>query len=78
MKKKKLRPLGEVTHDLEKILFEMCHDHQMQEFEIMGITNHWIRTHYPSAIPVYEEDGTHPIYFYGHEWLFKQIGKAMK
>lgn len=57
--KKTIRPMGQITEDLEKILIEMCDDHELQSYEIHGIIDHWFPIHFESAIPTYE-DGTQP------------------
>lgn len=61
MKKKSIRPMGQITEDLEKILIEMCEDHELQSYEIHGIVDHWFPVHFPSAIPTFADDGTHPV-----------------
>lgn len=57
--KKLVRPLGNITADMETYLFEMVQDHQMQKHEVFGIIGAWIDVHYPAAQEEYM-DGTHP------------------
>lgn len=64
--KKRLRPLGDITDDMELLLFEMTEGHKLQKQEILAIINSWIDAHAPHAIPIYEEDGTQPVVFIGH------------
>lgn len=62
---RKLRPLGEITDDQEKLMREFFEDHGMQFHEVLGILYLYTLTHFPSAIETYEEDGSHPILKYG-------------
>lgn len=59
-----LRPLGEVTEELEPLLFEMVHGHKLQKHEVFGIINQWIDAHYPDAIERYVDGGS-PVLYYG-------------
>jgi hypothetical protein len=59
MPRKKLRPLGDITQDLEPLYFEMVHDHKMQAHEVIGQFLAWVEVHYPDAIEEYL-DGTKP------------------
>ena len=60
MKNKKLRPLGQVTSDLEPLLFEMVYDHELQVHEIIGIIYQWIQLHADDAIEEFDEEGAPP------------------
>jgi hypothetical protein len=55
----KLRPLGSVTQDLEPLLYELVHAHQLQLHEVFALIKAWVDVHYPDAIEVYE-DNTNP------------------
>lgn len=55
-KSKKIRPVGQITEDMEKYLFELVEDHELQRHEILGMIDYWIRYHYPDAIENYEGD----------------------
>jgi len=57
--KKKLRPLGKITLDMEPLLFEMVEGHEMQVHEIFAQIRAWAEVHYPDAIEEYM-DGTNP------------------
>lgn len=58
-----LRKVGDIMLDMEKLLFELHIDHDMQHAEVLGLVNYWQLTHVPEQLEEYE-DGTHPI-FYG-------------
>lgn len=60
--KKKLRPLGDITSELESLYFEMLIDHKLQRHEVIGLFLQWCETHL-LGLETYE-DGSHPI-FYG-------------
>lgn len=61
---KKLRPLGNITDDMEELLYELMDEHGLQFHEVIGIVYAWTQVHYPSAFEVYE-DGSSPILTYG-------------
>lgn len=60
----RLRPLGQVTEDLEKLLHEMYIDHELQEHEVLGIIHFSTRLHFPGAVERFEEDGSNPSILY--------------
>lgn len=62
---KKLRPLGQITDDLEPLLTELTTNHKMQIHEVLGIVYGYLLAHCPNSIENYV-DGTKPIYYYGH------------
>ena len=47
MKKKKLRPLGDVMFDVEDILTEMCIDHDLQHSEVLYLIKNSLDVHFP-------------------------------
>ena len=59
-----MRPLGQITDELEPLLYELVEDQEMQAHEVLHMVYGWIQCHYPDAIENYE-DGTHPQFFYG-------------
>lgn len=63
-KKKKIRPMGDITADLEPLYFEMLLDHKMQRHEVIGLFLQWAETHMLGL--EHYTDGSHPI-FYGPE-----------
>jgi len=56
-KTNQLRPLGEVTGDLELILFEMSGtrkgQHGLQYGEVRALIHQWFKTHNPEAFEKY-------------------------
>ena len=62
--KKKIRPLGHITTDLENVLEEAIDNHDLQCGEVMALVYNWIRVHRPSAVEEYL-DGSQPVFFYG-------------
>lgn len=70
--RKKLRPVGDITQDLEPLLFELVHDHQLQKGEVLSLVSRWISIHYPGANEEYE-DGSFPIEFYGPIEALKRL-----
>jgi hypothetical protein len=65
MAKKKIRPLGKITSDLEPLWFEMLVDHDMQRHEVVGLFLQWAQTH-TLGLEHYK-DGTVPVLYYGHK-----------
>jgi hypothetical protein len=67
--KKKLRPMGKVTLDLEKILQEMTDPdgHDLQHGEVLHLVLSWLQIHAPHAQETYTADGSHPTLYYGHK-----------
>lgn len=65
--KKKIRPLANITSDLELLLQEMTDEngHDMQWGEILYFVYGYMSVHLPHAQEVYTEDGRNPIFFYG-------------
>jgi hypothetical protein len=61
-KKKKIRPLGKITAELEPLYFEMLLDHGLQRHEVIGLFLQWAETHM-LGLETYG-DGSHPV-FYG-------------
>lgn len=59
MGKKKLRPLGQITQDLEPLWFEMVEGHEMQAHEVLSLFLSWAEVHYPDSIEEYL-DGSKP------------------
>ena len=61
---KRIRPLGDVTTDLEPFLLEMAVDHDLQWGEILNIIRGYLEIHCPDSQEVYR-DGTKPVFYYG-------------
>lgn len=64
MKKKKLRPLGNITSDLEPLLLEMACDHDLQHGEILNLIRGYLEIHCPGAKEKYV-DGDEIVFYYG-------------
>jgi hypothetical protein len=75
-KKKKIRPLGDIMLDMEKLLYEMHIDHDMQHGEVLYQINGWQKIHVPLYIEPYT-DGTNPI-LYGHKKYEDGVHKKKK
>ena len=60
----KLRPLGDITFDLEPLLCELVDSHKMQKGEIIALLAMYLDIHRPECIEVYE-DGSNPVMRYG-------------
>jgi len=66
MSKKKLRPLGDITLDMEPLIQEMVTGHEMQWGEVLALVHAYLMIHCPDAREEYS-DGGHPEYFYGYK-----------
>ena len=68
MKRKALRPMGQITQDLEHILQEMTDPdgHDLQNHEVLAQVAAWLAVHAPHALETYTADNTHPVFYYGH------------
>ena len=64
MTKKKLRPLGEITSDLEPLLLELVDGHGCQWGEILNLVRGYLEIHCPEAQEKYNAGGS-PVFFYG-------------
>ncbi len=61
---KKLRPLGQITSDLEPLLEEMLTGHDLQWYEVLNIIHGYLMAHYPNNQEKYIDD-SNPIFYYG-------------
>jgi len=66
MRKKKIRPAGEIFLDLETILDELIDDHGFQWGDLLSVIYGHLMTHRPDAQEEYL-DGGNPIFYYGPE-----------
>jgi hypothetical protein len=64
--KRQLRPLGDITLDMEKLLTEMTDQHELQHGEILALVHAWLQIHAEHAREQYTIGG-HPIFYYGPE-----------
>lgn len=67
MKKQKLRPLGEITNDLEQLYEELIDGHDLQFHEILGLLVFWAQVHRPDCFEIFTKDGSSPVLKYGHK-----------
>lgn len=61
-----VRPLGDITGELEPLLLEMVESHELQVGEILNLIYGYLRVHTPGAFEVYE-DNSNPVFYYGTE-----------
>lgn len=63
-KKKKLRPLGQVTSAMEKLILEMTDDHELQHGEVLNLIRGYLEIHCPESQEQYVDGGV-PNFYYG-------------
>lgn len=73
----KIRPLGEILLEMEPLIQEAMDKHDLQWGDMMGLLHHYLMIHYPFSKEVYE-DGSSPVYVYGHKDFVKNYLKGMK
>ena len=61
----KLRPLGEITGDLEPLILEMTDQHEMQVGEILALVYGYLQVHCPHAFEEYTDGSGKPVFYYG-------------
>jgi hypothetical protein len=59
-----IRPLGDITQDIEPLILEMIEHHDLQWGEVLNIVRGYLEVHCPGAQEEYE-DGTRPRFHYG-------------
>lgn len=64
MKKKKLRPIGDIMLDVEPLMLEMAYDHDLQWGDILNLIHGYLEVHCPEAQERYIKGG-HPHFYYG-------------
>lgn len=64
--KPKLRPLGDITADLEPLILEMTGPHKLQVHEVLGIIHAYLMVHCPDAFEEYEDGSGRPEFHYGY------------
>ena len=72
-----MRKLGSIIQDLENLTEELVMDHDAQLGDILAIVRNYTTVHYPGSIEEYE-DGSNPIYLYGHRDLIIDQIKRIK
>ncbi len=80
---KKIRPVGDIMHDMEALLYELHIDHDMQHGEVLYQINGWQKIHVPGQMEPYT-DGTKPMMhpmleiMYGHNRVFVDAMNQIK
>jgi hypothetical protein len=64
MKKKKIRPLGDILLDLEVLIDEAIDDHELQDVDLYSLLRGHIESHRPDCKMEYV-DGTFPEMYFG-------------
>ena len=62
---KRIRPLGNVTQDLEPLLLEMVLEHDLQVGEILNLIYGYLQIHTPNAFEEYDDGSGRPMFYYG-------------
>jgi len=57
---------------MEPLIQEAMDSHNLQWGDMLGLIHHYLMIHYPGAQEKYE-DGTYPIYVYGHTDCLKKF-----
>lgn len=68
---KKLRKLGSILLDMEKLIDELVINHDLQLGDVLALVKSHIEIHNPDAIEKYV-DNTSPVYYYGHKDVIKK------
>lgn len=61
----KIRPLGDILLDAEKLIDEAIDHHGLQFGDILGLIYAHLLVHRPDAREEYVADDSHPEYYYG-------------
>lgn len=61
----KIRPLGSIMLEMELLISEMVEDHDLQWSDILALVFGYLMAHFPDAREEYEDDDSHPSYYYG-------------
>lgn len=59
-----VRPLGQITADMELLLEEMTDEHELQHGEVLALVKMWLDVHAQHALEKYVSGGS-PILYYG-------------
>ena len=62
--KQRIRPLGDITADIEPLIEEMCVAHDLQHGEVMALIHIHLTIHHPASREEYTSGG-HPEFYYG-------------
>lgn len=64
MKRKKIRPLGDILLELEPLILEIVEKHDLQHGDVLNLVHGYLQVHCPGAKEEYE-DGDPIIFHYG-------------
>lgn len=59
----RLRKVGDIMLDMEKLLTELHIGHDLQHGEVLYLINGWQKIHVPQQIETYSEDNSHPVLY---------------
>jgi hypothetical protein len=60
----KRRATGKITGEMERLLYELSVDHDLQHGEVLALVHAWLCIHVPEQRELYL-DGSSPIFNYG-------------
>jgi hypothetical protein len=60
----RLRPMGEIVGELERVVQEMVGDHDLQWGDVLSLVHGYLRVHNPGAREEYSAGG-YPEFYYG-------------
>lgn len=63
-RKRKIRPVGSVLLDMEKLILEMTEDHELQWGDVLNLVRGYLEVHCPGAQEQYDAGGV-PEFYYG-------------
>lgn len=66
-----MKPLGDLTGEMEILLEQMIDDHDLQHGEVLHLIKAWLDIHRAEAIEKYN-DGKFPVFYYGHPKHFRR------
>jgi hypothetical protein len=75
--RRRLRPCGAVTQDLEPLLLELAFDHALQHGEILALVHAYLEIHAPGAREHYTDGGA-PVLWYGAQEAYPYDNSVRK
>lgn len=72
-----MRPLGDITQDLEVLITEMIEQHDLQHGEVINLIHGYLEIHFPDAKEQYV-DGDEVVLYYGPRSIFKKYKKGKR
>lgn len=64
MSKQKLRPMGDITADMEPLICELVEQHRLQRHEVLYLIYAYMQAHLPESEEIYL-DGSKAVLYYG-------------